>query len=98
MQEEVKKHTKKIYNAMKNPKHTFADKIKEVSIEIFIIVFAVTLSIWLHSWSEKHHQREEAKESCLLYGSSVRSSDEFLKRKDLFIKVKYGTYKKVENK
>lgn len=43
-------------------------------------------------------QREEAKESCLLYGISVRSSDEFLKRKDLFIKVKYGTYKKVENK
>lgn len=59
MQEEVKKHTKKIYNAMKNPKHTFADKLKEVSIEILIIVFAVTLSIWLHSWSEHRHQQEE---------------------------------------
>lgn len=59
MQEEVKKHSKKIYNAMKNPKHTFADKIKEVSIEIFIIVFAVTLSIWLHSWSAHRHQQEE---------------------------------------
>jgi hypothetical protein len=59
MQEEIKKHTKKIYNAMKNPKHTFADKIKEVSIEIFIIVFAVTLSIWLHSWSQHRHQQEE---------------------------------------
>lgn len=59
MQEEVKKHTKKIYNAMKNPKHTFAEKIQEVSIEIFIIVFAVTLSIGLHSWSEHRHQQEE---------------------------------------
>ncbi|WP_306353109.1 DUF6090 family protein [Flavobacterium sp. '19STA2R22 D10 B1'] len=59
MQEEVKKHTQKIYKAMKEPKHTFAEKIKEVSIEIFIIVFAVTLSIWLHSWSEHRHQQKE---------------------------------------
>ncbi|RAJ02421.1 hypothetical protein LX64_03435 [Chitinophaga skermanii] len=59
MHEEVKKHTKKIYNTMKNPKHTFAEKIKEVFIEIFIIVFAVTLSIWLHSWSEHKHQQQE---------------------------------------
>jgi hypothetical protein len=59
MQEEVKKHTQKIYNTMKNPKHTFTEKIKEVLIEIFIIVFAVTLSIWLHSWSEHRHQQEE---------------------------------------
>ena len=33
MQEEVKKHTQKIYNTMKNPKHTFAEKMKEVLIE-----------------------------------------------------------------
>jgi len=59
MQEEVKKHTQKIYNTMKNPKHTFTEKIKEVLIEIFIIVFAVTLSIGLHSWSEHKHQQEE---------------------------------------
>lgn len=43
-------------------------------------------------------EREIAKDSCQLYGISIRSSDEFLKRKDLFTKVKYGTYKKVENK
>lgn len=59
MQEEVKKHTQKIYKTMKNPKHTFTEKIKEIAIEIFIIVFAVTLSIWLHSWSEHKHQQEE---------------------------------------
>ncbi|MCQ4142607.1 DUF6090 family protein [Chryseobacterium sp. EO14] len=59
MQEEVKKHTQKIYNTMRNPKHTFTEKIKEVLIEIFIIVFAVTLSIWLHSWSEHKHQQKE---------------------------------------
>jgi hypothetical protein len=59
MQEEVQKHTQKIYNTMKNPKHTFTEKTKEVLIEIFIIVFAVTLSISLHSWSEHKHQQEE---------------------------------------
>jgi hypothetical protein len=61
MQEEVTKHTKKIYGSMKNTKHTLGEKSKEIIIEIFIIVFAVSLSIWLHSWSEHRHQQEEVK-------------------------------------
>jgi lipopolysaccharide export LptBFGC system permease protein LptF len=61
MQDEILKHTKKIYKEAKNPKHTFAEKLKEIFIEILIIVFAVTLSIWLHSWSEEKHQQKEAK-------------------------------------
>jgi hypothetical protein len=59
MQEEVTKHTKKIYGTMKNTEHTLGEKTKEIIIEIFIIVFAVTLSIGLHSWSEHRHQQEE---------------------------------------
>jgi hypothetical protein len=59
MQEEVKKHTKKIYKTMTNTEHTFGEKAKEIIIEILIIVFAVTLSIWLHSWSEHRHKQEE---------------------------------------
>jgi hypothetical protein len=62
MQDEVTKHTKKMYDAAKNPKHTFGEKIREIIIEIFIIVFAVTLSIWLHGWSEHRHQQSETKE------------------------------------
>lgn len=61
MQEEITKHTKKIYGAMKNTEHTMGEKVKEVIIEIFIIVFAVSLSIWLHSWSEHRHQQAEVK-------------------------------------
>lgn len=61
MQEEVTKHTKKIYKTVKNTEHTLGEKIKEIIIEIFIIVFAVTLSISLHSWSEHKHQQEEVK-------------------------------------
>ena len=59
MQEEVKKHTKKIYKTMTNAEHTLGEKAKEIIIEILIIVFAVTLSIWLHSWSEHRHKQEE---------------------------------------
>lgn len=59
MQEEISKHSKKIYKTLKNSEHTFGEKVKEIIIEIFIIVFAVTLSIWLHSWSEHRHQQEE---------------------------------------
>lgn len=59
MQEEITKHTKKIYGNMKNTKHTLGEKSKEIIIEIFIIVFAISLSISLHSWSEHSHQQKE---------------------------------------
>ena len=61
MQEEILKHTKKVYSEMKNTDHSFWHKTKEILIEIGIIVFAVTLSIWLHSWSEHRHQQKEVK-------------------------------------
>ena len=61
MQEEIKKHTQKVYKAYKS-NHSFAEKLKEIGIEIGIIVFAVSLSIWMHSWSENRHQQDEANE------------------------------------
>lgn len=60
MQDEVLKHTKNIYKMANDPKITLREKVKEILIEIFIIVFAVTLSIGLHSWSEERHQQKDA--------------------------------------
>ena len=62
MQDEVAKHTKKIYSTVKESTFSFGEKIKEILIEIFIIVFAVMLSISLHDWSEHRHQQKEVKE------------------------------------
>lgn len=59
MQEEITKHSEKIYKTVKNSEHTLGEKVKEIIIEICIIVFAVTLSIGLHGWSEHRHQQEE---------------------------------------
>ena len=59
MQDEILKHSEKIYKTVKNSEHTLGEKVKEIIVEICIIVFAVTLSIWLHSWSEHRHQQEE---------------------------------------
>jgi len=62
MEEELAKHTKKIYRAVKEPGHGFWEKVKEVAVEIFVIVFAVTLSIWFHNWSDHRHEQREVKE------------------------------------
>lgn len=62
MQDEVTKHSRKIYKTMKSSKKTIIEKSKEIFIEIFIIVFSVTLSIWLHSWNQQRHQQKEAME------------------------------------
>ncbi|MBF4466806.1 DUF6090 family protein [Flavobacterium sp. LC2016-12] len=60
MQDEIIKHSKKIYSEMNNKNHSFKEKAKEVLAEILIIVFAVSLSIWLHSWSEERHEHKDA--------------------------------------
>jgi len=62
MEEEITKHSKRIYKTLKSSKNQFTERLKEVFIEIFIIVFSVTLSIWLHSRSLHSHQQKETTE------------------------------------
>jgi hypothetical protein len=62
MQDEIAKHTKKVYRTVKNKDQSFTEKFKDVLVEIGIIVFAITLSIWLHGWQEHKNQQTEAKE------------------------------------
>lgn len=61
MHDEIIKHAEKIVETSQG-KNSLWEKMKDISIEILIIVFAVTISIWFHGLSEKHHQRQEAKE------------------------------------
>lgn len=44
---------------MKEPKHSLWEKLKDILIEILIIVFAVSLSIWFHGWSQHRHEQKE---------------------------------------
>jgi hypothetical protein len=60
-EDEIAKHTKKIYKIAAEKDHTFWHKVKDIVIEIAIIVFAVTISIWLHNNSEHRHQQEDVK-------------------------------------
>lgn len=59
MEHEVKSHAVKAYKVWKNPHVAFWHKVKEIAIEVGIIVFAVSLSIWLHSWSEHRHEQKQ---------------------------------------
>jgi len=59
---EIVKHAEAVYKAVKNPETNLLHKLKEVAVEIFIIVFAVTLSIWFHNWSDSLHEHKEERE------------------------------------
>jgi len=60
-EQEVIKHTKKVYKIWGSANHNFWEKLREFFVEILIIVFAVSLSIWLHERSEHAHQQQEVK-------------------------------------
>src|SRR5437763_1735227 len=60
-EQEVAKHTKKIFKIITGKEHGFWRKLKEFVMEIIIIVFAVTISIWFHNSSEYRHQQEDVR-------------------------------------
>src|ERR1700750_2677385 len=59
---EIAKHIESAYKALNNHETTWVHKLREVLIEIGIIVFAVSLSIWFYNWSDSLHERKEEKE------------------------------------
>jgi len=61
-EDEIAKHSRKIYKTWFNKELTIWHKISEFLIEITIIVFAVSISIWFHNMSEHKHQQEEVKQ------------------------------------
>jgi hypothetical protein len=65
-EQEVIKHTKKVYKIWNSREHSLSHKIREFIMEVLIIVFAVSLSIWLHGWSE--HRAEQKKVKSFLVG------------------------------
>lgn len=58
---EVAKHGKNVIELMARKEHGLGHRIREIAIEIAIIVFAVSMSIWLHGLSEHHHQQQEVR-------------------------------------
>jgi hypothetical protein len=61
-EDEIIKHTKKIYKTWFSKDIPVWHKISEFLVEILIIVFAVSVSIWFHNRSEHSHQQQEARE------------------------------------
>lgn len=61
-EDEIAKHTRKIYKTWFNKDLSIWHKISEFLIEITIIVFAVSISIWFHNMSEHKHHQEEVKQ------------------------------------
>lgn len=70
---EIVKHVESAYKAVRNPQTHWLHKLKEVAIEIAIIVFAVSLSIWFHNWSDSLHEHKEEKEYLLGLKKDVES-------------------------
>jgi hypothetical protein len=73
---------------MADRKHTFGEKVREIIIEILIIVFAVTLSIYLHGWSEHRQRQKEVHE--FLRGLKVDLADDIR-----LLRQSHGTITKV---
>src|SRR5580693_1489312 len=70
---EIVKHVEAAYKALKSPNTNWLHKLKEVLIEIAIIVFAVSISIWFHNWSDSLHEHREEREFLLGMKSDIQA-------------------------
>lgn len=61
-EDEIRKHGKAIYETLTSRKRNWPHKLKDILVEILIIVFAVSVSIWFHNWSEELKDRKLEKE------------------------------------
>ncbi len=61
-EDEIRKHTKAAYDALRDKEKGWKHKLKDILVEVVIIVFAVTVSIWFHNLSEEMQDHKEEKE------------------------------------
>jgi hypothetical protein len=81
---EIAKHTKAAYNAITNHNRGWKHKVKDVLLEVCIIVFAVTVSIWFHNWSDEVHDRKEAREYLAGLKKDIEGDMENMQNSQLF--------------
>ena len=62
MEHEITGHSLKAYKIAKNTSMSVWEKVKEIGIEVVIIVFAVSLAAYLERWKEHNHEQADAKE------------------------------------
>lgn len=76
---EVAKHGKNVIQMVTAKEHGLAHRLREIAIEIAIIVFAVSMSIWLHGLSEHRHQQQEVRTFLLGLKADLASDAEQLR-------------------
>ncbi len=77
--QEIAKHTKLMWRIMR-AEHGFWHKVREMLLEIIIIVFAVSLSIWLHSLGEHRHEQKQVKAFLLGLKRDIQSDQAQIKQ------------------
>jgi len=65
MEHEITGHGLKAYKIAKNSSISIWKKLKEIGIEILIIVFAVSLAAYFERWKEHNHEQSDAREFLL---------------------------------
>ena len=92
-EELIKKYTKGAYKILRTPGMNWQHKLKEILLEIIIIVFAVTISIWFHNWSERLKDQKEEKEFLTsLKKDALDDKKEMTYDRDAFTQVLRGIY------
>ncbi|OCX54468.1 hypothetical protein BEL04_09525 [Mucilaginibacter sp. PPCGB 2223] len=61
-EEKVIQHTKKAVHIIKDKKRPLKEKLKDIALEVAIIIFAVSVTLVLHNWNDARHEHHIERE------------------------------------
>ncbi|WP_332848752.1 hypothetical protein [Massilia sp. S19_KUP03_FR1] len=77
-EQEITKHTKNLLKTAISS-HSWVHKLREILLEMLIIVFAVSISIWFHSLGEHRHEQAQVRSFLLGLKSDLQRDHAQLK-------------------
>ena len=97
MEHELQGHTKKVYRIWNDPRKKLIEKLKDIALEIAIIVFAVTISIWFHSWSQHKHEQKDVKAFLIGLKDDLQSDLKEIKNDQTYYKGYDSLFRLIQN-
>jgi hypothetical protein len=94
---DVTKHTKAIYDTIREPRKTWKQKLTDILVEILIIVFAISLSLLLERWREYAHDKTIEKKFLLGLRSDLQSDIRQLRNDSASYSVMYSGWNYLRN-
>jgi hypothetical protein len=94
-EEKIIKHTENAVHIVTSKEKKWKEKVKDIFLEIIIIVFAVSITLWFHNWNDRVHEREMEKNFLIGLRNNLKTDTANLDYSITFLQAPISYYENV---